>query len=256
MAEGGDRPPSRNADMQTEPVKEFPPLLDMKARKTLRTNEKRRLTNLSKRIEQHMNDLGSRTELKFLRKELSNQLEECIKAHNLYRQSFNLAETPSDDWIIQLENVTAMWYGRIDEYIRTVNRPPSTAPSNTRSIAHSNPLSVRSNPTSMHSNPLSVRSSAHSNAISVHNRSVSAHGIPVSIHNSSVSVHSNPVSAVQSDQASFVLRRSKQSRVLRTKRSKSVIIPGPFRHNSRSPCASLPSLDGEIQFMILKQSKH
>ena len=184
MAEGGDRPPSRNADMQTEPVQEFPPLLDMKARKTLRTNEKRRLTNLSKRIEQHMNDLGSRTELKFLRKELSNQLEESIRAHNLYRQSFNLAETTSDDWIVHLENVTAMWYGRIDEYIRTVNRPPSTDPSNTRSIAHSNPRSVRSNPTSMHSNPLSVRS----NSISVHSNPGIAHSNAVSVHNRSVSV--------------------------------------------------------------------
>jgi hypothetical protein len=233
----------------------------MKARKTLRTNEKRRLTNLSKRIEQHMSDLGSRTELKFLRKELSNQLEECIKAHNLYRQSFNLAETPSDDWIIQLENVTAMWYGRIDEYIRTVNRPPSTAPSNTRSIAHSNPLSVRSNPIFVHNNP----GSAHSNAISVHNRSVSAHGIPVSIHNSSVSVHSNPVSAVQSDQASFgeillpalkTIQGPSHKAFTRKRHHFSVEIYFDSLWIHLSTVAHHYPVSMEIQVMISKQSKH
>ncbi|EFX61621.1 hypothetical protein DAPPUDRAFT_272422 [Daphnia pulex] len=73
---------------------------------------------------------GSRTEVKFLRKELATQLEECTRAHNLYRQSNDLDHVPSEDWIIQLENVTATYYGRIDEYIRTVNRPPSAVPSN------------------------------------------------------------------------------------------------------------------------------
>ena len=71
---------------------------------------------------------GSRTELQFLRKELATQLEECTRAHNLYRQSNDLDHVPTEDWIIQLENVTATYYGRIDEYIRTVNRPPSAVP--------------------------------------------------------------------------------------------------------------------------------
>nr|CAH0098494.1 unnamed protein product [Daphnia galeata] len=90
MAEGGDRPLSSNADIQTGPVDEFPPLSEARTRKQLRTNEKRRLTNLSKRIE------------------MTNQLEECIKAHNLYRQSRDLNVTPSDDWIVKLENITAV----------------------------------------------------------------------------------------------------------------------------------------------------
>lgn len=198
MAEGGNRPPSRNADMQTEPVKQFPLFLDAKARKTLRSNEKRRLTNLSKRVEQHMNDLGSRTELSFLRKELSNQLEECIRAHNLYRQSFDLAVVPSDDWIVHLENATAMLYGRIDEYIRTVNRPPSTAPSNPRSIGRSNPASVRSNSRSVHSNPGSVRN----NPVSVRSNPDSVRSNPVSAHNNPTPIHSNPTSMVQNNPAS------------------------------------------------------
>lgn len=63
MAEGGDRPLSSNADIQTGPVDEFPPLSEARTRKQLRTNEKRRLTNLSKRIGDHMNNFGSRTEL-------------------------------------------------------------------------------------------------------------------------------------------------------------------------------------------------
>ncbi|EFX67509.1 hypothetical protein DAPPUDRAFT_261558 [Daphnia pulex] len=77
-----------------------------------------------------MAERGSRTEVKFLRKELATQLEECTRAHNLYRQSNDLDHVPSEDWIIQLENVTATYNGRIDEYIRTVNRPPSAVPCN------------------------------------------------------------------------------------------------------------------------------
>ncbi|EFX64558.1 hypothetical protein DAPPUDRAFT_118069 [Daphnia pulex] len=119
MAEAPSRPPSRNADNQTEHNEDFPPLFEARTRKQLRSNEKRRLTNLTKRIKKHMAEGGSRTEVKFLRKELSNQLEECTRAHNLYRQSNDLDHVPSEDWIIQLENVTATYYGRIDEYIRT-----------------------------------------------------------------------------------------------------------------------------------------
>ena len=163
MAEGGERPFSRNADMQTEPNNHFTPLFEARKRKQLRSNEKRRLTNLSKRVGEHMNNFGSRTELQFLRKEMTNQLEECIRAHNLFCQSRDLNERPSDDWIIELENFTAMWYGRIDEYIRIVNRPPSAVASNMGSSVHSNPVSAhgnpvvpRSNPGSVHSNPVSV----------------------------------------------------------------------------------------------------
>jgi hypothetical protein len=39
---------------------------------------------------------------------MTNQLEECIKAHNLYRQSRDLNVTPSGDWIVKLENITAV----------------------------------------------------------------------------------------------------------------------------------------------------
>ncbi|EFX76578.1 hypothetical protein DAPPUDRAFT_322125 [Daphnia pulex] len=87
---------------------------------------------------------GSRTEVKFLRKELATQLEECTRAHNLYRQSNDLDHVPSEDWIIQLENVTATYYGRIDEYIHTVNRPPSAVPSNPSDRSRQ---SIRSNTT-------------------------------------------------------------------------------------------------------------
>ena len=107
---------------------------------------------------------------------MTNQLEECIRAHNLFCQSRDLNERPSDDWIIELENFTAMWYGRIDEYIRTVNRPPSAVASNTGSSVHSIPISAHGNPVVPRSNPGSV--------------------------------HSNPVSVVQSDPDSIMPRNS------------------------------------------------
>ncbi len=146
MAESNVRPLSHNADHRTEHNEDLPPLSEARTRKQLRSNEKRRLTNLTKRIEKHMAEGGSRIEVKFLRKELANQLEECTRAHNLYRQSNDLEHEPSEDWIIQLENVTATWYGRIDEYIRTVNRPPSAVPSITTSSVRSR-QSIRSNTT-------------------------------------------------------------------------------------------------------------
>ncbi|KAI9560456.1 hypothetical protein GHT06_014476 [Daphnia sinensis] len=132
------RPSSRNADMQTEHNEEFPSLFEERTRKQARTYGKKRFTLLVKRIENHMNEGNSRTELKFLRKELANQLEECTRAHNIYCSSKDLTETPSEAWIIQLQNITATMYGRIDEYIRTINRPPSAIfsnpGSNTRTI--------------------------------------------------------------------------------------------------------------------------
>jgi hypothetical protein len=188
MAEGGDRHPSGNADLQTEPSNQFPPLFEARTRKQLRSNEKRRLTNLSKRVSDHVNNFGSRTKLQFLRKEMTNQLEECIRAHNLFCQSRDLKERPSDDWIIVLENFTAMLYGRIDEYRRAVNRPSSAVASNTGSSVHCSPISVHSNPVVPRSNPGSV-----------HSNPVSAHGNPVVPRSNPGSVHSNPVSVVHTD---------------------------------------------------------
>ena len=121
---------------------------------------------------------------------MTNQLEECIRAHNLFCQSRDLNERPSDDWIIELENFTAMWYGRIDEYIRTVNRPPSAVASNTGSKVHSNPVSAhgnpvvpRSNPGSVHSNPVSV---VHSDPDSIIPRNPAS----VAQHNPAADTHS------------------------------------------------------------------
>ncbi len=106
-----------------------------------------------------MNSLGRRTEFQFLRKEMTNhQLEKCIRAQNLYCQTRGFDEAPSDERILQLENTNAMQYGRINEYIRTINRPQSAVPRNRRSIVHSKPASViQSYPDSIIlSNPVSI----------------------------------------------------------------------------------------------------
>jgi hypothetical protein len=47
MVEGENRPLTRNADIQTKPVDEFPPLFEARTRKQIRTKKNRRLTNLS-----------------------------------------------------------------------------------------------------------------------------------------------------------------------------------------------------------------
>ncbi|KAI9558391.1 hypothetical protein GHT06_015170 [Daphnia sinensis] len=76
-----------------------------------------------------MAELGSRTELNFMRRNLANQLEECIKAHNIYQSSPTQRQNPEHEWVAKLEQVTTECYGRIDNYIRTAQRAPSTSSS-------------------------------------------------------------------------------------------------------------------------------
>ena len=68
------------------------------------SNEKKS-TNMSKRVANHMHNFCSRTELQFLRKEMTNQLEECIKANNLFCQSRDLKETPSWSYLSRYKAV-------------------------------------------------------------------------------------------------------------------------------------------------------
>lgn len=124
MAEA--RPDSSNAQNQTDETDKFPPLYQERARKQTRTTEKARFTRITNRINTHMDLLGSRTELKFMRTDLAKQLEECINAHNHYCTLFGVQNRPSDAWINEIEQTTALFYGRINEYIRTVPRAPST----------------------------------------------------------------------------------------------------------------------------------
>ena len=119
------RPLSQNADIQTDHTEEFPPLADDRTYKQARTNEKTRHTKIVNRIDKHMAELGSRTELAFMRKELASQLEECIRAHNIFRNSPTQMAIPEDDWVDKLERATSDCYTRIEQYIRTSTRAPS-----------------------------------------------------------------------------------------------------------------------------------
>ncbi|KZS00939.1 Uncharacterized protein APZ42_002569, partial [Daphnia magna] len=77
----------------------------------------------------HMAELGSRTELNFMRRNLANQLEECIRSHNIYQSSPTQRQNPEHECVAKLEQVTTECYGRIDNYIRTAPRAPSTSSS-------------------------------------------------------------------------------------------------------------------------------
>ncbi|KAI9556067.1 hypothetical protein GHT06_018634 [Daphnia sinensis] len=120
---------SRNADIHTDDMDEFPPLFLNRANKQIRTNEKTRHTRLINRIKKHMAELGSRTELNFMRRNLANQLEECIRAHKIYQSSPTQRQNPEHEWVAKLEQATTKYYGRIDNYIRTAPRAPSTSSS-------------------------------------------------------------------------------------------------------------------------------
>lgn len=120
MAEA--KPQRKNADIQTDHTDEFPALFQDCANKEIRNNEKARHTRLLTKIEKYMTELGSRTELNYTRRGLANQLEERIRAHNIYQSSPTQSENPDNEWVANLEQVTTEWYGRIDNYIRTAPR--------------------------------------------------------------------------------------------------------------------------------------
>jgi hypothetical protein len=159
MAEA-NRPPSRNADIQTDVTDDFPPLFQDRANKQVRSNEKSRHTKLITGIEKHRSELGSRTELKFMRKNLANQLEECIRAHNIFWSSSTQRLIPVNDWVTNLEQVTTACYARIDDYIRNVPRAPSTASSIHSLVSLPSHLSESKNsthfPDSHHSSIISI----------------------------------------------------------------------------------------------------
>ncbi len=88
---------------------------------------------------------------------------------------------------------TALLYGRIDEYIRTVNRPPSAVASNPESSVHTNPASVHSNSASGHNHPVSE---VQSNPVSV----IQSNPDPTILRNPASVVQNNPASVANSVQ--------------------------------------------------------
>jgi hypothetical protein len=65
-----------------------------------------------------------------MRRNLANQLEECIRAHNVYQSSpTHQRKNPDNDWVTNLEQIPTDWYERIDHYIRNAPRAPSTSSS-------------------------------------------------------------------------------------------------------------------------------
>lgn len=69
---------------QTSRTSDFPPLNSVQFYKVGRGNEKRRHTNLLKKIVAHVNDGGVRSRVKVYRENLTEQLEECTRAHENY----------------------------------------------------------------------------------------------------------------------------------------------------------------------------
>jgi hypothetical protein len=95
-----------------------------------------------------------------MRKNLANQLEECIRAHNIFRWSLTQRLIPENDWVTNLEQVTTACYARIDDYIRNVPRAPSAASSIHSLVSLPSHLSESKNsthfPDSHHSSIISI----------------------------------------------------------------------------------------------------
>jgi len=106
---------------QTSENSEFPPLTSAKHLIRARATEKSRHTKLITKINNHIDNRGSKTELAVHRTSLADQLEECIAAHEKYINAadFNEDENVADEWIRKAEAVTRSAYERIDLYLRT-----------------------------------------------------------------------------------------------------------------------------------------
>ena len=108
---------------QTSENSEFSPLISAKHLIRARATEKSRHTKLITKINNHIDNRGSKTELAVHRTSLADQLEECITAHEKYINAadFNEDENVADEWIRKAEAVTRLAYVRIDLYLRQPN---------------------------------------------------------------------------------------------------------------------------------------
>ena len=90
---------------QTSENSEFPPLTSAKHLIRARATEKSRHTKLITKINNHIDNRGSKTELAVHRTSLADQLEECITAHEKYINAadFNEDENVADEWIRKAE---------------------------------------------------------------------------------------------------------------------------------------------------------
>jgi hypothetical protein len=106
---------------QTSENSEFTPLTSAKHLIRARATEKLRHTKLTTKINNHIDNRGSKTELAVHRTSLVDQLEECITTHEKYINAadFNEDENVADEWIRKAEAATRSAYERIDLYLRT-----------------------------------------------------------------------------------------------------------------------------------------
>ena len=116
---------------------EFPPLNSIQYLKVERGNEKRRHTNLLKKIVACIQDRGARSRIKVYRENLTEQLVECGKAHDKFVNHPDYdpdTDAVKDQYIKDIEKEATRGYSMIDLYLSTTKSQSSVLSSTQRSI--------------------------------------------------------------------------------------------------------------------------
>jgi hypothetical protein len=121
------RPPSQAQDAQTDYTEQYPPLNDPRALKQARTTEKARATRLANKIVKHVQDKGSRTELKYLRTDFSTLIDDCFLIQEQYCDSKGEEDERDKQWTEELDQNSKRIFQIIEEYLTRSSRPASAA---------------------------------------------------------------------------------------------------------------------------------
>ena len=121
------RPPSQVQDVQTDYTDQYPPLDDPRALKQARTTEKIRATRLANKIVKHVQDKGSRTELKYMKKDFSALIDDCLTIQEQYCNSKGDEDERDKQWAEDLEENSIRIFRMIEDYLARSSRPASAA---------------------------------------------------------------------------------------------------------------------------------
>ena len=121
------RPASQAQDAQTEYTDQYPPLDDPRALKQARTTEKARATRLANKIGKHIHDKGSRTELKYMKKDFSNIIDDCFSIQQQYCNAKGEEDNRDKQWTEEIFLNSKRIHQMIEDYLARPSRPASAA---------------------------------------------------------------------------------------------------------------------------------
>lgn len=115
----------------------------------LRTNEKRKHTRVVNKIKTHMENHGSKRELRILRNQLAEALDDCTTQHNRYMNRLGLTESTSPattklrSWLLELDKITNFWFEAIEDHLKLRKEDERSASSSSGSQPTISPAAAK-----------------------------------------------------------------------------------------------------------------